>query len=55
MQSAVTDSTVIGLNNTIIFDRTGRADYAGSIVIGVGSDQRTIDVDPISGKVTVQP
>lgn len=41
--------------NTVVFDTYGRPDNGGTVVVQVGSEQRTIAVDGVSGRVRVQP
>ena len=41
--------------NTVQFDSYGRATNGGTVVVQVGSEQRTIAVDGVSGRVRVQP
>lgn len=44
-----------GTASSITFNRFGRPDYGGSVEVTVSSKQRTVLVDGVSGKVTVQP
>lgn len=41
-----------GTSSTIVFDMYGRPDFGGSVKIGVGTIQRTINVDA-TGRVTI--
>ena len=41
--------------STVVFDQHGRPDNGGTVVLQVGSEQRTIAVDAISGAVNIQP
>ena len=42
-----------GTSTSITFDMYGRPDAGGSITLRSGGDQRTIQIDPLSGRVTV--
>lgn len=53
LASAAFGSSGTGL--TLTFNRFGRPDYGGSLVVTAGTKQRTILVDGVSGKATVQP
>ena len=44
-----------GTVTKITFNRFGRPDFGGSLIVAVGSEQRTVVVDAVSGKATVQP
>jgi type II secretory pathway pseudopilin PulG len=46
---------VDGSSTTVVFDMFGRPDYGGNLVLGVGSEPRTISIDGVSGTVSVQP
>lgn len=55
---AALDSASFGADGTslsITFNRFGRPDYGGSVVVSAGGVQRTVVVDGVTGKATVQP
>ncbi len=55
---ALLDSVSFGSDGTsksLWFNRFGRPDFGGSIVVSAGNKQRTVLVDGVTGKATVQP
>ena len=51
--SAVIYSVTLGADSEIVFDGYDRADSGGTVVIRVGAYQKTITVDPDTGRATV--
>ena len=52
------DSASFGSTGTdlvLTFNRFGRPDFGGSVVLVAGSKQQTLQVDAVSGKVSVLP
>ena len=43
-----------GTDSTVRFDMYGRADAGGTIVIQVGSEQRTLQIDGATARVSIQ-
>lgn len=43
-----------GTDNTVIFDMYGQADYGGSLVVAAGDSQRTIRIDAVTGRVSIE-
>jgi hypothetical protein len=48
-------STSFGIDNRVTFDMYGQPDIGGTVVVAVGSHQRTITVSATTGKVTISP
>lgn len=44
-----------GTSLSVSFNRYGRPNYGGSLVVSLGGKQRTIVVDSVSGRVSIQP
>lgn len=44
-----------GTDTTVVFDMYGRPDYAGSVVVASGSEQRTIRIGGLTGMVSIGP
>ncbi len=44
-----------GAETTVVFDLYGRPDFGGTVVVQLGSEQRTVTIDGTSGRVSVQP
>ena len=47
-------SADLGGDVFIVFDGYGASDSGGTVIVKVGNIQKTIDVDPQTGKATVQ-
>ena len=43
-----------GTATAISFDMHGRPDAGGTIVVSTGSEQRTLQIDAITGRITIQ-
>jgi Tfp pilus assembly protein FimT len=41
--------------STVVFDTYGRPDNGGTVVVQVGSEQRAVTIDGVSGRVSVGP
>ena len=44
-----------GTDTTIVFDMYGRPDYPGSVVVASGGEQRTVQIDRVTGMVSIDP
>jgi Tfp pilus assembly protein FimT len=53
-RATITSATFGGAGTQLTFDGYGRPAQGGNVVITVGSRQRTITVDPSSGKTSIQ-
>ncbi len=53
--SADLDSATFDTGNQIVFDGYGNPDSGGTVVVKVGSREKTIAIDPDTGRATVSP
>lgn len=44
----------MGTGSTVVFDMYGRPDYGGTVVVAAGGQQRTIRIEGLTGRVSIE-